>query len=47
MAGEDHVIAGSVKTKVQGQMSKILPDTVNAEQHRRMAEPGSARKPGA
>ncbi len=44
MAGKDHVIAGSLKTKVQGTVSKVLPDTVNAELHRKLSEPGSANK---
>jgi uncharacterized protein len=42
MAGKDHVIAGSFKTKALANVAKVLPDTVNAEQHRKMAEPGSA-----
>ncbi|MGG6293353.1 SDR family NAD(P)-dependent oxidoreductase [Leptolyngbya sp. AN02str] len=41
MAGKDAIIAGSVKTKLQGNVSKILPDTVKAEQHRQLTEPGS------
>jgi uncharacterized protein len=44
MAGKDHVIAGSLKTKAMGTMAKVLPDTVNAEQHRKLAEPGSGRR---
>jgi uncharacterized protein len=44
MAGKDHIIAGSLKTKIQGNVSKILPDTANAEQHRQLTEPGSGRK---
>lgn len=44
MAGKDQVIAGSLKTKIQGNISKILPDTANAEQHRQLTEPGSAKK---
>jgi uncharacterized protein len=44
MAGKDHVIAGSLMTKMQGTMSKVLPDTVNAEQHRKLTEPGSGGK---
>ncbi|MBE9226222.1 SDR family NAD(P)-dependent oxidoreductase [Phormidium sp. LEGE 05292] len=44
MAGKDAVIAGSLKTKIQGNVSKVLPDTVNAEQHRQLTEPGSAHK---
>ncbi|MBD2775167.1 SDR family NAD(P)-dependent oxidoreductase [Iningainema tapete] len=44
MAGSDHLIAGSLKTKIQGTVSKVLPDTVNAEQHRKLTEPGAANK---
>jgi short-subunit dehydrogenase len=44
MAGKDHIIAGSLKTKIQGNVSKVLPDTVNAELHRQLTEPGSAKK---
>ncbi|MES1023282.1 SDR family NAD(P)-dependent oxidoreductase [Gloeocapsa sp. BRSZ] len=42
MAGKDSVIAGSVMTKIQGNVSKVLPDTIAAEQHRQLTEPGSA-----
>ena len=43
MAGEDKVIAGSFKNKLQGGLgARILPETVKAEIHRKMAEPGSA-----
>lgn len=38
----DDAIAGSLKTKIQGAVSKVLPNTVNAEQHRKLSEPGSA-----
>ncbi len=44
MAGKDDVIAGSLQTKLQGAVSKVLPDTVNAELHRQLSEPGSADK---
>lgn len=44
MAGKDDVVAGSLKTKIQGNVSKVLPDTVNAELHRQLTEPGSANK---
>lgn len=44
MAGEDSIVAGSMKTKIQGNLGKVLPDTVNAEQHRQLTEPGSAHK---
>ncbi|MEU4081502.1 oxidoreductase [Streptomyces venezuelae] len=41
-AGKDKVVAGSLKTKAQGLANKVLPDSLKAEGHRRMAEPGSA-----
>jgi short-subunit dehydrogenase len=44
MAGKDHIIAGSLKTKIMGAASQILPDTVSAEVHRQLTEPGSAHK---
>ncbi len=44
MAGKDKVIAGSLKTKVQGTLSGIIPSEASAEMHRKMAEPGSANK---
>jgi short-subunit dehydrogenase len=43
MAGEDHVVAGSFKNKVQATMAHVLPDTVTAEMHRKQAEPASGR----
>jgi short-subunit dehydrogenase len=42
MKGKEKVVAGSVKTRVQGAASKVMPDKAKAEMHRRMAEPGSA-----
>jgi short-subunit dehydrogenase len=44
MAGKDHVVAGSFKNKVQAVMSNVTPDTVTAEMHRKLSEPGSASK---
>jgi short-subunit dehydrogenase len=41
MAGKDSVIAGSPMTKLQGNVSKVLPDTLNAELHRQLTEPGA------
>ncbi len=41
MAGKDQVLAGSLKTKLHGTAAKVLPATVNAAQHRGMAEPNS------
>lgn len=42
MDGKDHVVAHSVKTKMQGMMADIMPETAKAEMHRKQAEPGSA-----
>jgi len=44
MAGKDSIVAGSLKTKLLGSVSKVLPDTANAEGHRQLTEPGSANK---
>jgi uncharacterized protein len=44
MAGKDSIIAGSLKTKIMGMASKVMPDTVNAELHSKLSEPGSAKK---
>jgi short-subunit dehydrogenase len=41
MKGDDHVVAGSLKNKVQAVANKVVPDTAKAEMHRKMAEPGS------
>ena len=42
MAGKDHVVAGSLKNKVQSTLAQVLPETVTAEMHRKQTEPGSA-----
>ncbi len=44
MAGKDHVVAGSLKNKVQAAAGHALPDPVVAEMHRKQSEPGSANK---
>jgi len=41
MKGEDHVVAGSLKTKVQAATAKVAPEEMTAEMHRKLAEPGS------
>jgi short-subunit dehydrogenase len=43
MAGKERVVAASLSTKLQGRGSRLLPDSVKAELHRKMAEPGSAK----
>ncbi len=42
MDGKERVVSHSVKTKAQGLGSRVLPDGVKAEMHRKQAEPGSA-----
>jgi short-subunit dehydrogenase len=44
MAGKERVVSHSAKTKAQGRGSRFLPDAAKAEMHRKMAEPGSAKK---
>lgn len=43
MSGEADVVAG-FKNKVQAALANIMPATMLAEQHRKMAEPGTATK---
>src|SRR5690349_16565256 len=40
MAGKERVESASLKTKVQGRASRVLPDSAKAQMHRGMAEPG-------
>jgi uncharacterized protein len=42
MAGKERVISRSMKTKVQGRASRLMPDSAKAKLHEKMAEPGSA-----
>jgi uncharacterized protein len=41
MSGKEKVVAGSLKNKVQAAAAGVLPDSMKAEMHRKMAEPGS------
>ena len=43
MAGDGDVVSG-VKNKIQAAVANIVPSSVLAEQHRKMAEPRSAKK---
>jgi uncharacterized protein len=43
MAGKDHIFASSAKTKLEGELGKFVPESVKAEQHRKMAEPKSGK----
>jgi short-subunit dehydrogenase len=42
IAGEEKVVGGAFKNKVQTVAGKLIPDSKKAEMHRQMAEPGSA-----
>ncbi|MBD2091139.1 SDR family NAD(P)-dependent oxidoreductase [Microcoleus sp. FACHB-1515] len=44
MAGKDSTIAGSIKSKIQGAVSQVLPDVASSEANRKLNEPGSANK---
>jgi uncharacterized protein len=41
MKGKERVVGGGAKTKVMAAAAKVTPDAMKAEQHRKMAEPGS------
>ncbi|HEY7049865.1 MAG TPA: SDR family NAD(P)-dependent oxidoreductase [Jatrophihabitantaceae bacterium] len=41
MAGRHKIVAGSLKTKMQGVANRVLPDRAKASAHRQMAEPKS------
>ena len=43
MSGEADVVAG-LKNKLQVAMAKVMPSQMAAEQHRKMAQPGTAEK---
>ncbi|MET7455779.1 SDR family NAD(P)-dependent oxidoreductase [Streptomyces sp. NPDC005574] len=42
MKGRRKLVTGSLRTKAQGVANRVLPDSVKASAHRRMAEPGTA-----
>jgi short-subunit dehydrogenase len=42
MSGEDKVVAGSAKNKIQSVASRVLPDAAKAGQQGKMMKPGSA-----
>jgi uncharacterized protein len=44
LAGEERVVSHSLTTKAQGVGNRFIPDSAKAEMHRRMAEPGSAKR---
>jgi len=44
MAGKDKVVAGSFKNKLQAAAGNFLPETATAALHKKLTEPGSAKK---
>lgn len=44
MKGDHHIISHSLKSKMQGMLGEILPESVSASMHRKQSEPGSALK---
>jgi uncharacterized protein len=42
MAGKDHVVAGSLRNKVQAAAARVMPDSAKARMQGKMSEPGSA-----
>ena len=44
MSGKDSIIAGSLLTKLQGNVAKVLPDTLKSEVHRQLAKPRSGKE---
>ena len=38
MEGKDHIYASSLKTKMEGEVGKFMPQSVKAEMHRKQAE---------
>jgi short-subunit dehydrogenase len=44
MAGKERVVSASLTTKLQGRGARFIPDSAKAAMHRRMTEPGSAKK---
>lgn len=44
MKGDHHIIAHSLKAKIQGLLGEFLPEAVSGAMHRKQSEPGSATK---
>ena len=42
MAGKDHVVPAMAKEEAMVALGKVTPETMKAEQHRKLSEPGSA-----
>jgi short-subunit dehydrogenase len=46
VAGREKVVGGSFKNKAQAVAGKVIPDSVKAEMHRKMAQPATAGEKG-
>jgi hypothetical protein len=46
MAGRERVAGGGFKNKAQTILGKVVPDSVKAEMHRKMAQPATAGEKG-
>ena len=44
LAGRERATASSLRTQLEAAVSRLLPDALKAELHRRMAQPGSAQR---
>jgi short-subunit dehydrogenase len=44
MAGKDHIVAGSLKNRIQDAAAQVMPEPAKAAAHRKQTEPGSAKK---
>jgi hypothetical protein len=42
MKGKGHVVAAMTKEKIQVAVGQVIPESVKANQHRKISEPGSA-----
>src|SRR3954464_10998847 len=42
MKGKDHVVAAMAKEKIEVAVGQVIPESVKANQHRKISEPGSA-----
>jgi len=42
MEGKDHIYSSSMKTKMQGELGRFIPEAVKADMHRKQAEPNEA-----
>ena len=46
MDGKDHVYSASMKTKMEGMLANVIPGSVKAALHEKMATPEDEKKAG-